>query len=223
MKSKVKIAPSLLSADFTNLSREIKLCEKGGADMLHLDIMDGQFVPNITFGPLILEHIRKLTELEISTHLMVINPDEYIPKFAELGSDYISFHCEAVPHIHRTLQLIRSFGKKAGLAINPLTPIEYAFEAAEYCDFILLMSVNPGFGGQSFITNFYKRAYALKDFLIRNDLETVEIEVDGGVKIDNAKEIVAVGADILVSGSGIFSGDIVKNIKSMRNIINYNN
>jgi ribulose-phosphate 3-epimerase len=219
MKSKIKIAPSLLSADFTNLSRDITLCEQGGADMLHLDVMDGHFVPNITFGPIILEHIKKITNLKISTHLMIDKPENYIPIFANLGADYISFHCENSPHIHRNLQLIRSFGKKAGLALNPLTPIEYAFEAAEYCDYILLMSVNPGFGGQSFISNYYKRAYALKEFIINNKLD-IEIEVDGGVNINNVKEIVNVGTDILVSGNGIFKGDIIKNINAIRKKIN---
>lgn len=216
MKKQIKIAPSLLSANFANLQADIEQCQVGGADILHLDIMDNHFVPNLTFGPLILEHIRKITKIPISTHLMVENPDSLIPKFAELGSDYISFHCEAVNHLHRSLLLIKSFDKKAGIAINPLTPIEYAFTAAEYCDFILIMTVNPGFGGQQFINNYFKRMDLLNDFLVKNNLEEIEIEVDGGVKINNARQIAAAGANILVSGSGIFSGNIQENIKKMK-------
>jgi ribulose-phosphate 3-epimerase len=220
MSHKIKIAPSLLSADFGNLAGDIAKCEQGGADMLHLDIMDGHFVPNLTFGPIILKHIRNYSQMPVSTHLMITNPDEYIPQFAEYGSEYISFHSEAVPHIHRSLAFIRSFGKKAGLALNPLTPIEYAFEAAEYADFILLMSVNPGFGGQEFISNYFSRVEKLRNFLINHNLENVEIEIDGGVKVSNAKEISDAGANILVSGSGIFSGDIIKNLSEMRDVLN---
>ncbi|OGU58077.1 MAG: ribulose-phosphate 3-epimerase [Ignavibacteria bacterium GWF2_33_9] len=216
MQHQIKIAPSLLSADFGNLQKDIKLCEEGGADILHLDIMDGHFVPNITFGPIMLKYIRKYSQMPVSTHLMIAKPDEYIPQFAELGSEMISFHAEAVPHIHRSLSFIRSFGKKAGIALNPVTPIEYAFEAAEYCDFILLMTVNPGFGGQKFIPNYFARVEKLKNFLIKNGLEHIEIEVDGGVKIENCKSVSDAGANILVSGSGIFSGDIVQNLIAMR-------
>ncbi len=218
MDQKIKIAPSLLSADFTNLKDEIAQCEEGGADLLHLDIMDGHFVPNITFGPMILEHIRKITTLPISTHLMIAKPDEYIPQFAELGSDYISFHCEAVAHIHRSLQLIRSFGKKAGVALNPLTPIEFAFEAAEFADFILLMTVNPGFGGQEFISNFFNRIDKLVNYFQKNSIYNIEIEVDGGIKIENAKTIAESGANILVSGSGIFNGNIIENLKKIKQL-----
>jgi len=214
----IKIAPSLLSANFANLENEIRQCELGGADMLHLDIMDGHFVPNLTFGPIILKDIKKCTTLAISTHLMVENPDSLIPEFAQLGSEYISFHIEAVRHIHRSISLIKSFGKKAGIALNPATPLEYAYSSAEFVDYILLMSVNPGFGGQEFIDNFYRRAVQLKEFLLRENLD-VMIEVDGGVKIENAKRIVDAGADILVSGSGIFEGNIIENIKKIRSNI----
>lgn len=217
MKKQIKIAPSLLSANFVDLQSDIEQCRSAGADMLHLDVMDNHFVPNLTFGPLVLQHIRKITDLPISTHLMVTNPDSLIPKFAEYGSDYISFHVEAVPHIHRSLMFIKSFGKKAGIALNPLTPIEFAFTAAEYCDFILIMTVDPGFGGQEFISNYFRRMELLTNFLNKNNLQNVEIEVDGGIKIDNVVPIAKAGANILVSGSGIFEGNIQENIMLMKN------
>lgn len=214
--SKIQILPSLLSADFANLERDIKLCEAGGADILHVDVMDGRFVPNITIGPLVAKAVKKVTSLPIDCHLMIVEPDKYIPDFAEAGADYISVHAEACPHLHRSISLIKSFGVKAGVALNPVTPLEYAFEVAEYCDFILLMSVNPGFGGQSFIESFYRRAAELKDFLINSDLEHVQIEIDGGVKADNARMIAEAGADLLVSGSGVFSGNIVENLQAIK-------
>lgn len=213
---KVYIEPSLLSANFANLQNDIKQCEEGRADLLHLDIMDGCFVPNITFGPVVVEAIRRTTHLPLVCHLMIIQPERYIEDFVRSGADYISIHCEGQFHINRTLEKIRHYGKKAGLALNPGTPLEFAFENADYCDFILLMSVNPGFGGQSFIPSFLRRAEKLKEFLIRNNLENVLIEVDGGIKIDNVQDVVRAGADMIVSGSGIFYGDITENIKRMR-------
>jgi ribulose-phosphate 3-epimerase len=213
---KIQIAPSLLSADFANLARDIKLLEEGGADILHFDVMDGRFVPNITIGPFIAKAVKENTKLPLDCHLMIVEPDKYIPAFAEAGADYISVHAEAAPHLHRSLSLIKECGAKAGVALNPATPLDYAFEAAEYADFILLMSVNPGFGGQSFIESFFRRAAILKDFLINSDLDHVQIQIDGGVKIDNARAIAEAGADILVSGSGIFNGDIVNNLKLMK-------
>jgi ribulose-phosphate 3-epimerase len=217
---KVFIEPSILSANFSNLEHDIRLCEEGGADLLHLDIMDGCFVPNITFGPVVVESIRKTTKLPLVCHLMIIQPERYIEEFAKAGADYISIHCEGQYHINRTLESIRRLGKKSGLALNPGTPLEFAYENAEYCDFILLMSVNPGFGGQSFINSFLRRSENLKNFLITNNLESVLLEVDGGIKIDNVKEVVRAGADMVVSGSGLFSGDVVANIKKMRENIN---
>ncbi len=216
---KNKIAPSLLSANFANLELEIRRCEEGGADILHFDVMDGHFVPNITVGPLLVEPIAKLTKLPIDCHLMISEPDIFIENFVRAGANMISVHVEAVPHLHRTLSYIKSFNIQAGIALNPITPLDFAFEAAEYCDFILLMSVNPGFGGQNFINSFHKRAKTLREYLDYNNLSEVEIEVDGGVKLDNVKEIASSGANILVSGSGLFKGDLVQNIKEMRKIL----
>ncbi|MCK5742610.1 MAG: ribulose-phosphate 3-epimerase [Chlorobi bacterium] len=213
---KILLAPSLLSADFAKLGDEVKKCETGGCDILHADIMDGHFVPNITFGPLVVKAIKPHSNLPIDCHLMIENPNKYIEAFAKAGADYISVHAEGLAHAHRSLSLIKECGAKAGLALNPITPIEFAFEAAEYCDFILLMSVNPGFGGQKFINSFLRRAEALREFLIKNGLEHVVIEVDGGVKIDNVEQIVRAGADMIVSGSGLFRGDFNANAKQMR-------
>ncbi len=214
--NRILIEPSLLSANFSNLEKEIKLCEEGGADLLHLDIMDGCFVPNITIGPLVVKSIKGITRLPLVCHLMIIKPEQYIQDFVNAGADYISVHCETQFHIVRTLQQIKSFGIKCGIALNPGTPLEYAYENAEYCDFILLMSVNPGFGGQSFIPSFLRRCEKLKNFLIKQGLDNILIEVDGGIKVDNVKQVVEVGANMIVSGSGIFEGDVVKNIKAFK-------
>ncbi len=213
---KVYIEPSLLSADFVNLARDIRMCEEGGADLLHLDIMDGCFVPNITIGQPVVKAIRQVSNLPLVCHLMIVHPERYIEDFVDAGADYISIHCEGQHHINRTLESIKSYGKFCGLALNPGTPIEFAFENAEICDFILLMSVNPGFGGQTFITSFLKRAERLKDFLLKNNLENVLIEVDGGIKIDNVQDVVRAGADMIVSGSGLFNGNLLENIEKMR-------
>ena len=217
--NKVMIAPSLLSADFSQLGEEILKCEQGQADLLHIDVMDGHFVPNITIGPLIVKAIKPHTNIPIDCHLMITEPDKYLEDFAQAGADYISVHTETVFHLHRTLSKIKELGCKAGIALNPLTPLDFAFESAEFCDFILLMSVNPGYGGQSFINSFLRRATQLKEFLIDNSLEHIDIQVDGGVKIDNAREIVYAGANILVSGSGLFEGNFVENINQMREVI----
>ena len=216
-----KIAPSLLSCDFANLQSQIELCQDNGADYIHVDVMDGHFVPNITIGPLIVKAIKPYTTIPIDCHLMIENPDKYIEDFAKAGADMISVHAEAVNHLHRSLSLIKSYNCKAGFVLNPLTPLEYAYEALNYTDFILLMSVNPGFGGQSFIDNFYRRCSNMKEFLIKNGLEHIDIEVDGGIKIENARKAVEVGASILVSGSGLFKGDFISNIKEMKKEIDF--
>lgn len=212
----IQIAPSLLSANFSRLGEDVKRCEAAGADILHVDVMDGHFVPNITIGPLVVAALRPITTLPLDCHLMIENPDRYIPAFADAGADWISVHVEACPHLHRTLSLIREYKKKTGVVLNPVTPLESIFDAAEYCDFILLMSVNPGFGGQKFITSFLRRAAQLRNFLDKNGLNHVEIEVDGGVVEGNAEEIVRAGATILVSGSGVFGSEPSVTIPALR-------
>ncbi|MCU0425048.1 MAG: ribulose-phosphate 3-epimerase [Candidatus Kapabacteria bacterium] len=212
----IQIAPSLLSANFARLEDDVKRCEAGGAEILHVDVMDGHFVPNITIGPLVVEALRPVTKLVLDCHLMIAEPDRYITAFANAGADWISVHVEATKHLHRTLSLIREHGKRVGAVLNPVTPLSSVFDAAEYCDFILLMSVNPGFGGQKFITSFLRRAAELRAFLDTNGLERVEIEVDGGVVADNAEAIVRAGANLLVSGSGVFRGNPSETIPALR-------
>jgi len=213
----ILVAPSLLSADFVNLERDVKHCEEAGADILHVDVMDGTFVPNITIGPPVVAALRRVTSLPLDCHLMIQNPDRHIGAFAEAGADWISVHVEACTHLHRTITAIKEYGKKAGIVLNPLTPLDYAYEAAEYCDFILLMSVNPGFGGQQFISSFLRRCAELREYLDSHNLGHIPIEVDGGVKKENAHAIIEAGASILVSGSGVFSGDLKENISAIRN------
>jgi ribulose-phosphate 3-epimerase len=216
----VKIAPSILSADFANLGRDIQACENAGADIIHVDVMDGHFVPNITIGPLIVEAIRPYTKLPIDCHLMIENPDNYIEAFAKAGADYISVHVEEVNHLHRTVNKIKELGCKAGAVLNPVTPLEYAYSVADYVDFFLLMSVNPGFGGQSFIPTHLQRSKSLRNYLDSNNLSHVDIQVDGGVKLDNVKEVVDSGSNWIVSGSGLFKGDLTANIQKMKELVN---
>lgn len=199
----VKIAPSILSADFSRLGEEIAAIEHGGADYVHVDVMDGHFVPNLTIGPLVVEAARRSTALPLDVHLMIENPDRYIPQFAEAGADILTVHQEAVPHLHRTVQLIRSLGKKAGVSINPATPVSTLEVILEEVDLILVMSVNPGFGGQSFIPSALTKIEALRQLIDRRGL-AVELEVDGGVKADNIRQVAAAGADVFVAGSAVF-------------------
>ncbi len=206
----IKIAPSILSANFASLLEDIKKIESAGADWLHIDVMDGHFVPNITIGPLILESIKGKTNLPFDVHLMIENPDRYIADFVQAGADSITVHVETCPHIHRTIQTIRSFGVKAAIALNPATSLSTIEYMLEEVDMILLMSVNPGFGGQNFIASTLKKIRELRNQIQSRNLD-IEIQVDGGIKLDNAREIVDAGASVLVAGSAIFHSKDVEN------------
>lgn len=219
MPNSVKIAPSLLSADFSRLGADIEMVEKGGAEVIHYDVMDGHFVPNLTIGPLVLKDIRKCTQLPIDVHLMIENPDQYIPDFAEAGADWISVHVETCPHLHRTIQLIKELGKKAGVVLNPHTPLSAIDEILPDVDFVLIMSVNPGFGGQKLIPSCIDKIIKLKALLKERNLEHIFIEIDGGVKLDNLKSVIDAGTAVVVSGSGIFNTeDPIATIQQMKKV-----
>jgi len=214
-----KIAPSILSADFLKLEEEIRATEKAGADMLHIDIMDGHFVPNITIGPFIVESIRSITSLPLDIHLMIENPDTYIRDFIRAGADFLTVHYEVSVHLHRTIQQIKEHDVKAGVSLNPATPIWSLEHILPDIDMVLLMSVNPGFGGQNFIPEAIGKINMLKRILREKGLSTL-IEVDGGVKLVNALDIIHAGADILVMGSAFYhSQDYGSFIKQFREII----
>ncbi len=198
-----EIAPSILSADFTKLADEIAAVEAGGAKVLHVDVMDGHFVPNITIGLPVVKSLRKATKLTIDTHLMIEEPSRYAVKFVEAGADMVSVHVEADVHLQRTLVAIREAGAKAGIAINPATPLSAIEEALPYADFVLLMSVNPGFGGQSFIPTSVDKLRRLKKMIADRGLAT-KIEIDGGIDASNISEIVQSGAEIIVAGSAVY-------------------
>ena len=198
-----KIAPSILSADFARLGEEVAAIEAGGADYVHIDVMDGHFVPNITIGPLIVQAVRRVTALPLDVHLMIAEPDRYIADFAKAGADIIVVHAEATNHLHRTVQLIKSLGKKAGVSLNPATPLNVLDYVLEELDLVLLMTVNPGFGGQSFIDACLPKISALRGIMDRRGIEA-ELEVDGGVKTDNIARIAHAGADVFVAGSAVF-------------------
>ncbi|RNA69642.1 ribulose-phosphate 3-epimerase [Alteribacter keqinensis] len=200
-----KIAPSILSADFSKLGEEIKDVERGGADYIHVDVMDGHFVPNITIGPLIVDAIRPVTDLPLDVHLMIENPDQYIPQFAKAGADIISVHAEACPHLHRTVQLIKNQGVKAGVVINPATPVEAVQHVIDDVDLILLMTVNPGFGGQSFIKSVIPKIRQVKEMCDRAGRTDMDIEIDGGVNPETARLCVDAGANVLVAGSAVYN------------------
>jgi ribulose-phosphate 3-epimerase len=214
-----KIAPSILSADFTCLGEEIKAVETAGADWIHVDVMDGHFVPNITMGPMVVEAVRRSTQLPVDVHLMISNPDLYIRDFATAGADYISVQVEVCPHLHRTIHLIKESGAKAGAVLNPATPLSSLDYILEDLDFVLVMSVNPGFGGQKFISGALDKIRLLKT-QINNRQASILIEVDGGVNSATIAEISRAGADVFVAGSAIFnSGDYRQAIDDLRSNI----
>ena len=210
------IAPSILSADFSRLGEEIKAVESAGADWIHADIMDGHFVPNITFGPMIVESVRRVTSLPIDVHLMIENPNDYIPAFAEAGASLISVQAEASIHLNRSVQLIRECGARPGVVLNPATPVQILEWIIDHVDYVLIMSVNPGFGGQAFIKNSLEKVRALRQLIQQKNLKTL-IEIDGGVNEETITDIAAAGVDVFVAGSAIFgSRDYQTTINAFR-------
>ncbi len=216
---KMLIAPSILSADFARLGQEIQAVEKAGADWIHVDVMDGHFVPNITLGPITVAAARKVTSLPLDVHLMITDPDQFIPEFAKAGADLISVHAETCVHLHRTVELIRSHGCRPGVVLNPATPLGALDWILDQLDFVLLMSVNPGFGGQSFIDSALEKILVLKQTIVRQGLSTL-IQVDGGVNQQTIGKIAAAGTDVFVAGSAIFgSPDYAQTISGFKGAI----
>lgn len=214
-----KIAPSILSADFARLGEEVEAAAQAGADWLHLDVMDGHFVPNMTIGPLVIEAVRKRSSLPLDVHLMIEQPDRYLKAFADAGADWLTVHVEASVHLHRTIQCIKELGVKAGVSLNPATPLETLDYVLPDLDLVLLMSVNPGFGGQSFIPSALDKIQRLREMIVACGSPAV-IEVDGGVKAENACAVVNAGAEVLVMGSAFFGEpDYAAFMKRLRNIL----
>ena len=216
MTKTIKIAPSILSADFSRLADEIIKIEQAGADWVHIDVMDGHFVPNLTFGPPVVAALRKVTPLPFDVHLMVTNPQDLIEPFAKAGADIITVHAETAPHLHRLIQTIKELGKKAGVSLNPSTPLSAVEEVLADVDMLLIMSVNPGFGGQKFIPGAVDKIARLKSMLDERNL-IIDIEVDGGINAATARQVIAAGANVLVAGSAVYgAADIPQAINAIR-------
>jgi ribulose-phosphate 3-epimerase len=213
----VKIAPSILSADFARLGAELAAIEAAGADYVHVDVMDGRFVPNLTIGPLVVEAVKRSTKLPLDVHLMIVEPEKYLADFARAGADVLTVHVEACPHLHRTLQQIRALGVKPSVVLNPATPLSAIEEVLGEVSQVLLMSVNPGFGGQSFIPATVDKVRRLRAQLDARGLSQVDLEVDGGINAQTAKEVIAAGANVLVAGNAVFKApDYAAAIRALR-------
>jgi len=214
----VKIAPSILSADFARLGEQVQEAEAAGVDWIHVDVMDGHFVPNLTIGPPVVRALGAVTDLPLDVHLMIEQPERLIPDFARAGADRVTVHVETCPHLHRTVQQIRSLGVLPGVTLNPATPLSALEEILPYVDLVLIMSVNPGFGGQSYIPSSTPRIERLRHMLDERGLAEVELEVDGGIKAHNAAQVVAAGATVLVAGSAIFDrqASVAANVAALR-------
>jgi ribulose-phosphate 3-epimerase len=211
-----KIAPSILSADFSRLGDEVRAVEKAGADVIHVDVMDGHFVPNITIGPLVVQGLKKLTSMPLDVHLMIENPERYVETFAQAGSDWITIHAEVCPHLKRMIKKIRQLNVRPGIVLKPVTPIKTLYPVLDDIDLVLIMSVNPGFGGQPFIPSTLKKIERLRKIIDQNQYP-LEIEVDGGVKIENIREVSIAGGDIFVVGTGLFkTKDYEETIRKLR-------
>ena len=212
------IAPSVLACDFANVQRDFEIINSSQADWFHIDVMDGVFVPNISFGMPVISAMKKHAQKPLDVHLMIVNPDQYISTFKEIGADILTVHIEACTHLHRTLQAIKSEGMKAGVALNPHTPVALLEDVIADIDLVCLMSVNPGFGGQKFIENTYDKVTKLKDMITKKQTSTL-IEIDGGVNANNAKQLLKAGADVLVAGSFVFnSDDPINTIKELKSL-----
>ncbi|MBE9531623.1 MAG: ribulose-phosphate 3-epimerase [Proteobacteria bacterium] len=212
----MKISPSILSADFGRLAEEVRAVEEAGADYIHIDVMDGHFVPNITIGPFVVAAVKKVTNLPLDVHLMIENPERYVPEFAKAGSDIITVHAETTHHLHALISQIKALGKKAGVSLNPATPVHSLGQIIGDLDLVLVMSVNPGFSGQSFIPSSLNKIKKVRSIIEKRGSKA-ELEVDGGVKIDNIAEVASAGADVVVAGSAIYGSDDYKaTITAMR-------
>ena len=213
------LAPSILSADFASLGEDVKKAERSGAQYLHIDVMDGAFVPSLSLGFPVIKSIRRVTNLVFDVHLMICHPDRYIEEFAAAGAGIITVHAEACPHLNRTIASIKENGCKAGVALNPATPLTGLSYILDDLDMVLLMTVNPGFGGQKYIESCTRKIRGLKRMISERDLE-IDIEVDGGIKLDNVQKVLEAGANVIVAGSAVFGGDVEQNVKDFLKVLN---